>query len=157
MNRVVFAVDWKERLTLPTRLSSDQISSGDQTLFVREPDRLPCPDRFVRCLKSSDSHDSANDEIRLRMRGNTYIAFWPAEHWNIDSSRLQPILKFRSGLVGCHGNQLGSPSAALLKRDIDIPSCRQGSNAEALGIGLDDPQRAQSNGSGGTEDSYSSC
>ena len=67
---VVFGVDGEKRLALAAGLGGDELSGGDQALFVGEADGFSGADGGVGGFESGDADDGGDDEIGVGMGGD---------------------------------------------------------------------------------------
>src|SRR5215471_9522477 len=151
MDRVVFAVDRKQRLTLAASFGGDQFTRGDHAFFIREPDSLACLHGFVGGLEASHTHDRADHEVRVRMDGNPNVAGRSMNYF--DSSEptcYQTSAKCFRVLLRCDREYTWLPRLCLLKGNFNVRSCCQRDDPKALRIRLNHTEGAATNRAGRT-------
>ena len=67
VNGIVFAINRQQRLLLPPRFGSEQLSGGNQTLLVRQPDGFAGLDGFVSRFQAGDTDNRTDHKVSLRM------------------------------------------------------------------------------------------
>src|ERR1700722_10710028 len=65
VDRGVFAVDWKQWLSLAARLCCNELAGCDQALLIGYADGFSSFHRFVGGLKSGNTNDGADQEVDI--------------------------------------------------------------------------------------------
>ena len=83
MDSVMFAVDGKQRFRLLAGFGGDELSGGDQTFFVGEPEGLAGFHRFVGGFQAGDADDRTHDKIHFRVSGNPHGSSGAVDHFDL--------------------------------------------------------------------------
>src|SRR6476660_1967950 len=133
MHGIVLAVDGQQGLALAAGFSGDELSGGDQALFVGEADSLAGFHGFAGGFEPSHTDDGAHDKIRIRVCGDTDGSSSAMRYFNIaDTCVIQPNSKIVRMGFGNNRASSRTPALRLLESKVKVtPGC-EGDNLKAV-------------------------
>jgi hypothetical protein len=87
MDGIMFAVDGQQRFALTAGFGGNQLTGGDQALFISQANGLARAHGFVSGFESGYAHNGADDEIGFRVSRDLHRSRGAVNHFDFVCSR----------------------------------------------------------------------